>query len=123
MSAEIEVIVYSVAAPAAAALAVGWLLRALLPATASGRYSLAVAIAAAFFLGYWLLPDWAPLVPLPHRQWQWLGYVSALVALVSGLCLAGGVSIAERWLMYLVLAALVAWRVVPSRLNLWPPQV
>jgi hypothetical protein len=120
MSPWIEFTVYSVAAPAATALAVAWLLRLVAPATLSDRYALPLGLAAGFFVGYWLLPDWAPLLPLKHWHWlPWLGGAAVLAAI----CFAEGVTIAERLVLFAALAMLAAWKLVPLWPHLSPPRI
>jgi hypothetical protein len=46
------------------------------------RYAFAVPVAVGFVLGHWLNPDRLPLVP--DRHWQWLPYLTLLVASVGG---------------------------------------
>jgi hypothetical protein len=121
MSAELQFVLYSVAAPFAAAAGIGWLLSLVLPADVASRYALAAALATGMFAGYWLLSDdWAPLVP--DRHWQWLAYLPLAAALIGGLSYASGVSIGERWFVFAVVAAIGAWLLVPTWANLWPPQ-
>jgi hypothetical protein len=117
MPAEIVLVLTTLVAPLAAAVAAAWLARATLPANIAERYSLGIALAVGFFLGYWLLPDWAPLVPEKH--WQWLPYLGA-AAVLGGLTQATGVSGAERLLAYGVLALVAAWQLVPMWEGLQP---
>lgn len=119
MRDEIELVAFTVAAPLAAAVASAWLARRILPAQFTERYALGIALAAGFFSGYWLLPDWAPLVPEKH--WQWLPYLAA-AAVLGGLTQASGVSWVERLLAYGVLALVAAWQLVPLWEELQPPR-
>lgn len=121
MSAEVQFVLYSVAAPLLAAAALGGLCSFVLPASVAGRYALAGALAIAMFVGYWLLPDWAPLVPARH--WQWLAYLPFVAAMIGGVVLASGVTTGERWLLLAAVATLAAWLLVPTWANLWPPRI
>ncbi len=121
MSAEVQFVLYSVAAPLLAAAVLGGLSSLVLPASVGSRYALAAAFAVAMVAGYWLLPDdGAPLVP--NRHWQWLAYLPLLAAVVGGVVLASGVTVGERWLLLAAVAALASWLLVPTWANLWPPR-
>ena len=51
--------------------------------------------AAGFFVGYALLPDWAPLTP--RLYWHWLPYVACATA-ICPIALSAGVSaLSERF--------------------------
>lgn len=119
MPLEIELVLYTVVAPFAAAVAIAWLARQILPVNIAERYSLGIALAVGFFTGYWLLPEWAPLVPEKH--WQWLPYLAA-AAVLGGLTQATGVSWVERLLAYALLALVAAWQLVPLWPELQPPR-
>lgn len=119
MRADIELALYTAVPPLAAAVATAWLFRRFLPVTFAERYALGIALAVGFFLGYWLLPDWAPL--LPEKHWQWLPYLAA-AAVLGGLTQATGVSWVERLLAYCVLALVAAWQLVPLWPDLQPPR-
>jgi hypothetical protein len=96
------------------------ILRRGLPAEAAARYSSAAALAAAFFVGYALLPDWASL--RPERHWHWLPYL-CLAAMVAGpVAIAPGVMIWERWLLFVLISIAAAWLLVPSWSGLQPPR-
>jgi hypothetical protein len=122
MSPWIEFAVYSVAVPAATALAAAWVLRLVAPAKLAklaDRYALPLGLAAGFFVGYWLLPDWAALSPTKHWHWlPWLGGAAVLAAMSQ----AEGVTTAERLTLLAVLAALAAWKLVPLWAHLSPPR-
>lgn len=120
MSPWIELAVYSVAVPAATALAAAWLVRLIMPNGVAERYALPLGLAAGFFVGYWLLPDWAPLSPLKH--WHWLPWLAA-VAVLAPVCFAEGVTIGERLVLFAALAALSAWKFVPLWPHLSPPRI
>ncbi|MCH7863259.1 MAG: hypothetical protein IH998_16740, partial [Proteobacteria bacterium] len=76
------------------------------------------AFAAAFFVGYALLPAWAAIAPTRH--WHWLPYLG-LVAMVMGpVGLAPGLLRVERWLLTFLLAVLAAWLLVPTWADLQP---
>jgi hypothetical protein len=92
--------------PALIAFAVVAAARRWMPGHVAGRHAIGVAAASAFFLGYVLLPAWAPLKPA--SAWQWIPYLSLLASLAGSWMLWGGVPFA------LSLAA--AWFLVPT----WP---
>jgi len=119
MSAEVEFALFTVAAPLAAAAATALLLARFAPATLAERYALGAALAAGFAVGYWLLADWAPLVPEQH--WHWLPYVGA-AAVLAAIGLAEGVSLPERWLGFALLSLVAAWQLVPLWPDLSPPR-
>ncbi|QDU31159.1 hypothetical protein ETAA8_63120 [Anatilimnocola aggregata] len=108
----LEFLLYSAVIPAITAVIVAITLRRLLPTTIGAGCSFAVGVAAGFFVGYALLPEWAPLVP--ERHWQWLPHLAFSAAFVG--CVIG----AGRWpawssgLLYCALGLLTAWLIVPS---------
>jgi hypothetical protein len=117
MNLSIEILGYGGAVPVAVAVAVVWVSRRFLPAKWAQRYSLAIALAVAFFVGYVLVHSWAGLVP--RRHWQWLPYLGAVAAVLGPAGLAGG-GVLRRWLLFLALALVTAWLLVPSWASLWP---
>ncbi len=114
MSAQtvIEIALYSGLLPAAVAFglyfAVGWLL----PSDAGNRYQLPAAFALAVFIGMALSPTTKSL--LPAQFWDWIPYLGLLAAFACGLTHAAGVTVGERWIAIAHLAALTAWKVVPT---------
>ncbi len=78
--------------------------------------ALAFSASVAFLIGYWLLPDWASMVP--KRHWHWLPYLGLLAAMVGPLGSSPHkIPIAQRWLGHLLLlslAFLAAWLLVPT---------
>ena len=119
MGGRIELLHYTVIVPMLVAVAAAWFAGRLLPVQFAERYSLGIALAAGFGVGYWLLPEWAPLLPTKH--WQWLPYLAA-AAVTGGLALATGVSWVERVLAYGALALVAAWLLVPLWDDLKPPR-
>lgn len=107
-------------APAAIAWAAVWLLRRTLPAKTDDRGLLASAAAAAVFIGYVLLPDWAALKP--ERHWQWLPYVGVAAAAVSALAPTSRGLWALRWALLAAAALIAAWKLVPDWASLYPPR-
>ena len=119
MLAAIELVLYSVAAPAAAALVASILWRKLVPAAWSEHSALPLGVALGFFAGYWLLPEWAALQP--ERHWQWLPYLALPAALAGGLPVRAGRLV--RWLALAVLALAAASLLVPKWPELYPPRL
>jgi hypothetical protein len=120
MNSAIELLGYGVAVPAVIALAIVGFSQRFLATQAAGRYGLAVALAAAFFAGYALLPSWASLVP--QRHWHWLPYLGAGAMVLGPVSVASGISAAERWVLHLLLAIVAACLLVPAWPNLQPPR-
>ncbi|MEX2176140.1 MAG: hypothetical protein WD872_17390 [Pirellulaceae bacterium] len=118
MELAIEILGRGGVVPAACAAQLVWLASRFRAAEPAGRYAAAVAIAAAFGLGYVLLPDWAALVP--QRHWQWLPYLALLAAVLGPVARAAGVQAFERWLLALLLAVAAAWVLVPAWSDLVP---
>lgn len=106
--------------PAAGAAALVWLSRKLLRGDASSRYPAAAGFVGGFVIGYVLLADWEEW--LPERHWQWLPYLALAAGIVAPVANAKGVSLAERWLVSLLLAAASAWFLVPTWSSLEPPR-
>jgi hypothetical protein len=106
MNFPIEIVTVAIAAPA---VMLGF---RFLPSNLSTRYSSAVALTAAFIVGYVLLPPWAELIP--NRHWHWLPYLAAAAMVLGPLCLAEGVAPIERWLAYAVLSLVSAYLLVPT---------
>jgi hypothetical protein len=106
----------------AGALSIGiwWLSWRILPRSAFDRYTAAIAFALAFFVGYTLLPSWAPLKP--SRHWHWLPWLGTVAMALGNIGLAQGVSAARRWLPLLLLAAMAALVLVPTWSDLAPPR-
>lgn len=119
MDMAIEILGYGGLVPAGISIAVVWLSRRLLPQSVAHRYAFAGALATAFFVGYSLLP-WSRL--MPERHWQWLPYLSAVAVLLGPIRLAAGVFTVERWSLYLLLAVICAWLLVPTWTDLQPPR-
>ncbi len=92
MNLAIEILV-----PIITSIVIVFLSRRFLPDRVSNRYAAAIAFAAAFFIGYVLLPSWAE--PPPNRHWHWLPYLVAGAMVIGPLGLASGILAAERWLM------------------------
>jgi len=91
-----------------------------LPESVARRYAAAAAVAAAFFVGYAMLPSWAELAP--KRHWQWLPYLGVAAMILGPIGLADGVSKIERFMLYLLLAITAAWLLVPTWASLQPPR-
>ncbi len=102
-------------------IALWWLSWRSLPRSFCDRYAAAVAFALAFFVGYALLPSWAPL--WPSRHWHWLPWLGAVAMLVGPIGLTQRRWAAQRGLTLLVLAALAALVLVPTWPDLAPPRV
>ncbi len=119
MRNEIELVHYTAVVPLLTAAASAWFAGRLLPVQLAERYALGIALATGFGVGYWLLPEWAPLVPTNH--WQWLPYLAA-TAVLGGLTQATGVWWIESLFAYGALALLAAWQLVPLWEELVPPR-
>ena len=124
MSPWIVFALYSVAAPAATAVAVASLSRVVAPDWLSRRFALPLGLAAGFFVGYVILPEWAAIVPVRH--WHWLPWVGA--AAVLGAISREGVTTTtfgsvERWPVFAALALFAAWNLVPLWPHLAPPRL
>jgi hypothetical protein len=133
MPAELELVVFAIAAPAAVALTLAAILQRVLPEKIGQRIALAVALAAGFCAGYWLLGEWTSLMPRRHRQWlPWLAMAAALVGRGPApiwsvwSVLAFGSARIRRWrhvyvhLPWALLTIASAWLLVPSWPTLWP---
>lgn len=110
----IEVLVYGGVIPAAIAIAVVFLANILLAENVAQRWAMAAGFSIAFVIGYVLLPDWAPL--LPQRNWHWFPQLAATAMVIGPVGIARGISTAERWLLWLLLAVIAACLLVPT----WP---
>jgi MFS family permease len=106
--------------PACIALAVIYLARRFLPADLFTRYAAAMSLAAAFFVGYVLLPSWAEVSP--SRHWQWLPYLAIAAALHGPVGFANGIWVVERKLLWLLFAFAAAYLLVPNWESLQPPR-
>ena len=116
MGVETSLVVYSIAAPAAVALAVVWPLRWLLHAKLAERLALPVAIAAGFFVSFWLVGEWALV---PQRPRQWLPYLACAAAFLG----QRGKPSWVNWIAWMILAAIGSWLLVPTWDSLWPPRL
>jgi hypothetical protein len=103
---------YSGLLPAAIAFclyfAIGWLL----PTDVGNRYRLPMSLALAVLVGMALSPTTKSL--RPEESWEWIPYLALLGAFACGLTHAAGVTIGERWIAIAHLAALTAWKIVPT---------
>jgi hypothetical protein len=126
MTAEVEIVLRTMLAPAAVAFALLWFCRQVLPLGLEQRFGLPAALAAGFCAGYFLQPG-AELVP--QRHWQWLPYLGLAAAFVGrsnaadGGRSSGGRSSAPSYVWWLACAALTigsAWLLVPTWPKLWP---
>ncbi|MBI5757621.1 MAG: hypothetical protein HZA46_03790 [Planctomycetales bacterium] len=120
MNSVIEFVGAGIVVPAAVSVATMWLSRQLLSAETSSRYSAAAAFAAAYGVGYLLLPSWAELVP--KRHWHWTPYLALAAAVTGPISAANGLHLVERWLLYLMTAFVSAWLLVPTWASLQPPR-
>lgn len=124
----LEVVLWGFAVPAATAMGLLLIGRALAARLAAhgrdakllDRYLAAAAFAAAFFVGFQLLPSGADLKPT--AWWQWCAWATAAAALVGGVRMAEGLSLWERWALAVLLAGWAAWRMTPSWESLALPQ-
>src|SRR5687768_560419 len=114
MNSTVEIVVWGIAVPAVVSVVVFGLARWLLPADVGDRYSAAVAFAAAYCIGYALLPEWVRGELIPTRHWHWTVYLAPAAALFGPLTLADGVRRVERWLHWLIAAFVFAWLLVPD---------
>jgi hypothetical protein len=122
MNSTVEILVWGIAVPAVASVFIFGLTRWLLPADVGERYSLAVAFAAAYCIGYALLPEWVRGELIPKRHWHWIFYLAPAAALFGPVTLADGVYRVERWLHWLVAAFISALLLAPNWSNLQPPR-
>jgi MFS family permease len=119
MKLALEILVWGGAIPAAVALVLAAVAHRAAPAAAR-RYGASLAAGCAFFVGYVLLPEWAPLVPARH--WHWLPYIAIIAAFASPLARAPGLHWIEGCLLHLLTGLVAAWLVVPTWADLVPPR-
>jgi hypothetical protein len=120
MNPAIEIVVAGVIVPAAVSFAAFWLSRRFLSDEISSRYATAIAFAAAYCVGYLLLPSWAELAP--KRHWHWTPYLALAAAVIGPISAASGLHLVERWVLYFVTAFVSAWLLVPTWASLQPPR-
>jgi len=109
--------------PAAAALALFLAMGWLWSSDVARRYRPGLAFGLAVLVGYILLPSTITLVPA--QFYDWIPYLGALAAYVTGLTRAGGVLRGERWTAVYLFAPVAAWLIVPRWPELvpaWPAQ-
>lgn len=106
--------------PLLLAMAVAWAAGFLLSAEVAARWRAAAGAAAGMFLGYALLPDWAPLAP--ERHWHWLAYLPVAAAILGAAIAGKGTAAWERLLAFAVVAAVAALALVPDWDSLHPPR-
>ena len=114
MDTAIEILGYGGILPAGISIAVAYLCWKFLPSTVRDQYAAAFGCAAAFFVGYVLLPAWAELVP--KRHWQWLPYLFIGAAILGPIGATRSSIFPIRLLVSLALSLLGAWLLVPT----WP---
>jgi MFS family permease len=110
----------TVFAPAGTALVIGLIAVGLRPRERFARWHSAGGAALGFFVGYWLLPEWAPLQP--ERHWQWLPYLALAAGAVGAIAAQRTIALWERAFVYLALSAAAALALVPTWENLQPPR-
>jgi hypothetical protein len=122
MRLAIEILGAGTAAPLVVAIGLVWLGRRWLSSPRSRRCLAAAALSAAFFAGYTvlaLLPlPWVDFVPPP--SWQSLPWLGLLAAILSPLATFDGSLRGLRWAVWLSLAIVAAWWLVPTWPDLWP---
>ncbi|WP_425616542.1 hypothetical protein NA78x_000190 [Anatilimnocola sp. NA78] len=118
MTDELQFVLFSAVIPTITALFVALPLLRFAPQSVAGRCSLAIATAGAFFVGYVLLPDWAPLVPARH--WHWLPHLAISGAVVGCLSVLVPLPAWGKYLLYLLLGLLGASQLVPQWDDLEP---
>jgi hypothetical protein len=116
----IEVLFFGGVIPAAITIAVVFAANSLFAENVADRWAMAAGMSIAFIAGYAILPDWAAF--WPERHWQWLPYLAAAAMVIGPVGLARGVWTAERWLLWILLAAVSAWFLVPTWQTLDPPR-
>ena len=77
----------------------------------ASRYAAALALASGFCTAF-LFFTWAPLRPNEH--WHWLPYLAVIAMIVGPASIATGVRRFERYALYLVVAAIAAFCLVPD---------
>lgn len=122
MRLAIEILGAGTAVPLTVAIGVVWLGRRWLSSPRSCSCLAAAALSAAFFVGYAalaLLPlPWVDFVPPP--SWQSLPWLGLLAAILGPLATMGGSLRGLRWAVWLTLAIVAAWLLVPTWPDLWP---
>jgi hypothetical protein len=110
-------ILYGGAVPVIVAVTTLFVFRYLLPLAYSVRASASMATLSGFLVGYGLL-KLAPWAPEAH--WHWLPYLLIASAIVGPVACAVGVNHVERLLLYLLVAVVAAWFLVPTWEDLDP---
>ena len=110
-------ILYGGAVPVIVAVTTLFVFRYLLPLAYSVRASASMATLSGFLVGYGLL-KLAPWAPEAH--WHWLPYLFIAAAVVGPVACAVGVNHVERLLLYLLVAVVAAWFLVPTWEDLDP---
>src|SRR5687767_9383371 len=118
MNLVIEIVGFGFIVPAMVSVAMVFVCQRFLPKSISTRYMLAVSLAMGFLAGYSFLPTWTKWIPTRH--WHWLPYLTIVSVIVGGVSLARGVRLAERCLLYLILAIGSALVLVPHWSNIEP---
>src|SRR4051812_45341785 len=118
MSSALELLGFLLLPTVATSLLTGWLLRRFAPASIAARYATAAPAAAAFAVGYVLLPDWALL--WPQRHWQWLPYLAIAAAVVGPIGQAPAFQAWERALLHVLFGVVAGWLLVPTWETLEP---
>jgi hypothetical protein len=117
MRLEIELVCYGALAPAAVAAGALLLARKILPPDLDKRAAGPLALAGGFVAAY-LLFSWTPAAPT--EGWHWLPYLSLMAAVIGTVSRATGVTVAERFVLQLLLAGVAAWFLVPAWSDLQP---
>lgn len=117
MPVSITDLLYGILAPAALAGALFVLLGRGLPSDIAKRFAATAGLAAGFCLGYGLL-ELGPWIPETH--WHWLPAAVVATLAAGPVARAGGVSWLERSLLYVLLAAVTGWFLIPTWNDLEP---
>jgi hypothetical protein len=111
---------YSGVIPAATAFVVCLVLGRLLPDGMAARYALAVSFALGVLTGFLVArPERAFL---PSDAWDWVPYVGLMAAIVAGTARAHRITLRARSTMYVLIAGLAAWLIVPQWEDMTPPR-
>jgi hypothetical protein len=120
MNPTLEFVGLAITAPAAIAASLIAALRWALPREFASRYPAPIAFGIASVAGLALSES---LKIVPDRHWHWLAYLAVIASLVGGIAAAKSLRAFERVALWLLVALVAAWLIVPDWPGLVPSRV
>lgn len=119
MKFAIETAGYGIVVPASLAIAVAWSLLRVLPRGVAPLVAGALGCASGFFAGFAALETGSLR---PTTYWHWLPWLGAVASVAGPIGLTPRVPTVGRWILWLAVAIVSGWLLVPTWSDLTPPR-